>query len=335
MRSLLAWLSRVAGSFVNRRSERRLDDELAFHLEMQTRKEMERGRSPEEARRAAYAASGRPRYDQGRLPRSARSALARHAGPGSAVRMAHHATRPWLRRRWRSGRSPSASAPPRRFSASSAALFSRRCRIANRNAWCACTSPRQTRRRFRLRRTPWCATGTTARTLRGIAGFTREDLQLAIDDRPERLQGLMVSSNYFDVLGVRPAIGRAFTWSEERANATVAIISDAVWRTRFGADRAIVGRVVRLSGTPFTIVGVMPPDSSTSAELIAAFRKARPWTSGGRCRSIAPPARSYSHYVNAVARLWRRGLRRTRRATISPRSGAASRRRETPTGRRA
>ena len=126
-----------------------------------------------------------------------------------------------------------------------------------RTSGARCTSPRQTRRRSRLRRIRcWCYRHET-RTLRGIAGFTREDLQLAIDDRPERLQGLQVSSNYFDVLGVRPAIGRTFTWAEERANANVAIISDAVWRTDSTPIAASCGRGVRLSGTPFTIVGVM------------------------------------------------------------------------------
>src|SRR5678816_270504 len=53
MRAVFAWISRVAGSFVNSRSERQLDDELTFHLEMQTRKEIERGLSPEDARKAA------------------------------------------------------------------------------------------------------------------------------------------------------------------------------------------------------------------------------------------------------------------------------------------
>ena len=74
------------------------------------------------------------------------------------------------------------------------------------------------------------------RTLAGFAGYVREDLQLAIDSRPERLRGLQVSSNYFEVLGVRPAIGRPFTWAEEREHADVAILSDAVWR------RAVPGR---------------------------------------------------------------------------------------------
>src|SRR5262245_22245513 len=53
MRALVAWFSRLAGSFATRRSERQLDDELAFHLEMQARKEIERGLSPEQARKAA------------------------------------------------------------------------------------------------------------------------------------------------------------------------------------------------------------------------------------------------------------------------------------------
>jgi putative ABC transport system permease protein len=79
------------------------------------------------------------------------------------------------------------------------------------------------------------------RTLDGLAAFTREDLQLSLEDRPERLRGLQVSANYFTVLGVNPALGRGFTWSEEREDASVAIISDAVWRRRFQADPAVLG----------------------------------------------------------------------------------------------
>ncbi len=141
------------------------------------------------------------------------------------------------------------------------------------------------------------------RTLAGIAGFTREDLQLAIDDRPERLRGLQVSSNYFDVLGVRPAIGRTFTWAEERANANVAIVSHAVWRDRFHADRGILGRQVRLSGTEFTIVGVMPSEFEHVGGTYRSFPQGQTvdvWWTLPLDQAFGD---RYSHYVNAVARL--------------------------------
>jgi macrolide transport system ATP-binding/permease protein len=76
----------------------------------------------------------------------------------------------------------------------------------------------------------------------------------------ERVWGYLVTGNYFDVLGVSAARGRAFTPEEDRAplSAPVAVISDACWRRRFGADPGIVGHDILLNGHPFRVVGVMP-----------------------------------------------------------------------------
>jgi predicted permease len=141
------------------------------------------------------------------------------------------------------------------------------------------------------------------RTLAGIAGYVREDLQLALDNRPERLRGLQVSSNYFQVLGVLPARGRPFTWTEERKNADVAILSDAVWRSRFQADPAVIGRPLRLSGRLFTIVGVMP----AGFEHVGGTYRS---TGQGETVDVWWPLaldqaseRKGWHYINAVARL--------------------------------
>jgi putative ABC transport system permease protein len=78
---------------------------------------------------------------------------------------------------------------------------------------------------------------------------------------PERLFGARVSPNLFKVLGVTPALGRTFTEEEdEYGRNTVALLSDGLWRRRFGADRSIVGATINLSGIPHTVVGVMRPD---------------------------------------------------------------------------
>jgi putative ABC transport system permease protein len=77
----------------------------------------------------------------------------------------------------------------------------------------------------------------------------------------ERISAAQVSAAYFRLLGRRPALGRTFTSADEvNGGANVAIVSDAFWRRRFGADSAIVGRAIVLDGAPYTVVGVMPPD---------------------------------------------------------------------------
>lgn len=76
----------------------------------------------------------------------------------------------------------------------------------------------------------------------------------------ERVNAMRVSAEYFDMVGVRPVIGRAFTAAEDRPGAArrVVILSDGVWRRRFGADPGVIGQPVVLSDIPHVIVGVMP-----------------------------------------------------------------------------
>ena len=76
---------------------------------------------------------------------------------------------------------------------------------------------------------------------------------------PQRLLAGSVSPNLFSVLGVSPALGRTFAPDEDQAGRErVVLLSDALWRGRFGGDRAIVGRQIQVNGSPYTIVGVMP-----------------------------------------------------------------------------
>ena len=83
---------------------------------------------------------------------------------------------------------------------------------------------------------------------------------LSGDGEPESLLGYRFSPNMLDVLGVQPALGRGFTAEDDTPGAPrVAILSDALWRRRYNADPAILGRSLTLSGYPYTVVGVMPP----------------------------------------------------------------------------
>src|SRR5690348_13086771 len=74
----------------------------------------------------------------------------------------------------------------------------------------------------------------------------------------------LVSGNYFDVLGVKPVLGRAFTRDEygDRAKALTAVISYRLWNNYFHADKSVLGRTVRINRYPVTIVGVAPPEFS-------------------------------------------------------------------------
>jgi putative ABC transport system permease protein len=96
------------------------------------------------------------------------------------------------------------------------------------------------------------------RSFAAIAAF-RDDAYVLGGDRPERLGGAIVNANFFDVLGVKPALGRAFVPGDEQRGSRVVVLSDGLWRERFGADPLAIGRSIRLNSESYTIVGVMPP----------------------------------------------------------------------------
>ena len=95
----------------------------------------------------------------------------------------------------------------------------------------------------------------------GIAGYTRIGYNLATGTGADHLVGVPVSSVYFRVLGVQPALGRDFLDEENQGDGQrVAIISHVLWVRRFAADPAKLGQTVLLNGEPFTVIGVMPRD---------------------------------------------------------------------------
>jgi putative ABC transport system permease protein len=82
------------------------------------------------------------------------------------------------------------------------------------------------------------------------------------EGNPEELQTQSISAELFQILGVQPALGRSFTAVENQPDSRVVIISDRLWKRRFGADPHILQRPVVSQGTPYTVVGVMPPGFS-------------------------------------------------------------------------
>ncbi len=95
----------------------------------------------------------------------------------------------------------------------------------------------------------------------GMAALQWTNLNLADDGQPaERLHGLLVTADFFPLLGIKPALGRVFTAEDDRPGGpSVAVLSHELWSGRFAGDPGIVGREIRLDGHPATVVGVMPP----------------------------------------------------------------------------
>jgi putative ABC transport system permease protein len=109
----------------------------------------------------------------------------------------------------------------------------------------------------------------SSRTLISVAGYQVRSGDLTGYGQPERVRTIAVTSEFFDALAVRPALGRAFDQRDAQQRSPQAcILTDTIWRSRFGADSNIVGRRVQLDGHSVEIVGVMPsqfafPDADT------------------------------------------------------------------------
>jgi putative ABC transport system permease protein len=97
-------------------------------------------------------------------------------------------------------------------------------------------------------------------TIEHLVSYRDATFTLTGLERPVPLYGQIVSWDLLPALGVRPELGRGFTPDDEKAGTHVALISHALWTSQFGADPAIVGRGVHLSGDLYTVVGVMPPN---------------------------------------------------------------------------
>src|SRR6267378_688623 len=99
-----------------------------------------------------------------------------------------------------------------------------------------------------------------SRLFEDLGGIWAQSGALTGESEPEQVKLGMVTANFLGILGTNPQLGRLFLSSEEGPGAPfVAILSDGLWRRRYGGDPGMIGRAVRLNGQPTTIVGVMPP----------------------------------------------------------------------------
>ncbi|HEY9226825.1 MAG TPA: ABC transporter permease [Gemmatimonadaceae bacterium] len=117
--------------------------------------------------------------------------------------------------------------------------------------------------------------------------------------QPEQLEGQRVTADYFRALGVAPAIGQNFDAAADRLNGpSVVILSDGLWRRRFGADPSIVGRQITLGGGSYGVIGVMP----RGFENVLA-PSADVWSLLQYDASLPTQGREWGHHLRMVARV--------------------------------
>ena len=136
-----------------------------------------------------------------------------------------------------------------------------------------------------------------SRTFEAFGGFapTVGGMVMAgADGNAETVPRQWVSSGLFDALGVKAIAGRTFLESDDATRANVVVLSEAFWQTRFNSDPSVVGRDLRLDGTPFTVVGIVPKDfqllrpssmwALRSIPRVPQARRAYLWTAVGRMK---------------------------------------------------
>jgi putative ABC transport system permease protein len=100
-----------------------------------------------------------------------------------------------------------------------------------------------------------------AKSIQSFAGYSGDAFTLSANGEPKNTFAAQVTPSFFSTLGIKPALGRDFLEGEMREDGPpVTILTDAFWRTEFGADPKVIGRVIHLDGKPATIVGVLPRD---------------------------------------------------------------------------
>jgi predicted permease len=109
-------------------------------------------------------------------------------------------------------------------------------------------------------------------TFSGILGYHDDYMSLTGNAKPERLYGALTTANYFDILGVRPILGRTFLPEEGTppARSAVIVIGYAVWQNHFAGDPQIVGKTIQINRHPYSVIGVAPRDFTGCAPGLRA-----------------------------------------------------------------
>lgn len=117
------------------------------------------------------------------------------------------------------------------------------------------------------------------RTLDGVAAYFQWSANLTDAGDAERLQAMRVTGNYLEVVGAEVALGRAIRSSDVGPeSASTVVISDGLWKRRFGASSGVIGRTLRLNGEVFTVIGVLRSDFTfqvRDAELLVPWAPER------------------------------------------------------------
>jgi putative ABC transport system permease protein len=258
-----AWLARLLGLFGRRRPDSDVLDELNAHLDQLVDDNVHAGMTPDEARRAALAASG----GLVQAKEAYRDRLSLPSVETTMIDLQYA----WRMLRKTPGFSAVAIATLALGIGANTAIFS----VINAvlieplpfkdPSRLVALWEEQARRPGRpnpIGPANYLRWRERAQSFENMSLFTGTRLNLTGAGAPVELAVHVVSTGFFETLGVGPIHGRTFSLQEtsDPSNNQVAVLSNSLWRTRFGSDAATVGRTIQLSGRSFLVIGVMPAD---------------------------------------------------------------------------
>ena len=288
---------RLRALFHKAELERELDDELRFHLEKETERNVARGMNPEEARLTALRSFGGVEQvkEESRDTRGVRVVEEFSQDVRYSLRVLFR--NPGFTLTVIITLALGIGANTAIFSVVNAVLL-RELPLRNPDEVMWVWSTRTDRDKAPFTVADFLDYRDQNQTLDQIAAFSNIGLNLAGNEKTERLQAMRVSANLFELLGVDAGAGRLFVpEDDEPARKQVAVLSYESWQKRFGGDPQVVGRELNLNGESYTVVGVLPsrfnlPDRD--AELAIPLRP------------LVDPLRelrSSTNFLRAVARL--------------------------------
>ena len=301
------WLNilgaRLRGLFRRERVIHDIDEELRFHVEMETEANVGRGMAPAEARRAALRSFGNLC--------AVRDAAYEVRGGGmleSILRDARYGARSLLKNK---GFTAVAVLTLALGIGANAAIFGvidaallrplpypdseRLVKLYARDA---------AGESFSISPADFLEGYARAQVFEHLAAYRESSFNMASQERPERVSGAVVSPDFFGVMGVRPRHGRPITPElDAPGGPRVVVLGHAFWQRRFGGDPGVLGKAIDLDGEPRTVVGVMPEGFMfpAGAELWASSRYAVPEHPLRPTQDVT--ARRDTQYFSVVGRL--------------------------------
>jgi predicted permease len=266
MKAARRWLRRLAGTFVPGRAERDLQNEIDSHIELHVDDAVRRGVSPAEARRQAILAFGPIEATKERYRDRAGFPLLRHLAQDA--RFTGRVIR----------RTPLLTAAIVGTIAGAIAVNAVVFSVFN----AAALQPLRVPDGARLVTLAMHVEGPQRRGVRGMPSMLSYPEFIEVRDHAQVFDGVgafspfhgvtlgteaprtagttLASCNFFEVIGVRPALGRGFIPADCAPDAPAAVVlADALWRSAFHADPSVVGQSVSINRTPFVVAGVLPP----------------------------------------------------------------------------